>query len=168
MSVAVKIRNMDEADVDAAKELEVESGLSPWTKQDYLKEIERSDGICISATSGRNKLVGFGIARITPADKFEGVADIYNICVSREVRRNGIGRLILGRILEVVSRQRISTIWLDVRESNTNAKKFYQEKGFSEIKIRKNFYSRPTENSVAMKLEIDSQKKVLANLIDVR
>ena len=52
---------------------------------------------------------------------------------------------------------RIKNIFLEVRESNQTAINFYKKNKFKEISIRKNYYSKPTENAIIMKLEVNNE-----------
>ena len=49
----------------------------------------------------------------------------------------------------------VKSLFLEVRENNTAARKLYEKTGFVEVGMRKNYYSNPTENAVLYKMEID-------------
>ena len=50
----------------------------------------------------------------------------------------------------------LHTVLLEVRESNKRARKFYQDNGFKELSVRKNYYKTKNgrENAVIMRLEV--------------
>jgi len=147
----------------AVKELEIESGLSTWTTEDYVKEISRDDSIAYVAKSN-DILTGFLIARLIMYENakfsFNGKEnilneiEIYNIAVKKEFRRKGIGQAILNALVSQKREHKILNIWLEVRESNLPAISFYKKNGFIKTQIRKNFYRFPKENAVLMKLEV--------------
>ena len=143
------------------KNLEIECGLSPWTIADYMKEMERSDSIT-AAAKNNDEVIGFIVARLRvfsdgPARK-NGEIEIYNIAVKGAFRRYGIGRALLNYLLQTSLAREASRVWLEVRESNNMALKFYQKNGFKRAYVRKGFFSSPVENAIVMSLQIPSGK----------
>jgi ribosomal protein S18 acetylase RimI-like enzyme len=143
-----------------------------WSEVAYEDEIKRDDSIALVAKIAKNSknILGFIMARlitikpITETDnnisengfierktqKIESEIEIYNLTVKREFRRNGIAWLLLKRCLELSQRKGDLTVWLDVRETNSEALAFYQKMGFEILYKRKNFYRKPLEDAVVM------------------
>ena len=71
-----------------------------------------------------------------------------SIAVSEAYRRQGIGRLIIGKMTEIFAESGIKTISLEVRESNTAAVTLYERCGFQKAGIRRDFYREPKENAI--------------------
>lgn len=71
--------------------------------------------------------------------------EILNFCVEPSYQNKGIGSLLYNE----VEKNKVGIISLEVRESNHNAIKFYKNKGFKEVAIRKNYYSNG-ENAILM------------------
>lgn len=71
--------------------------------------------------------------------------EILNFCVEKEYQGKGIGNLLYSE----VEKNSIGIISLEVRESNLNAIKFYKNRGFKEVAVRKNYYSNG-ENAILM------------------
>ena len=78
------------------------------------------------------------------------VYEILAIATIEEYRNKGIAQKLLNKI-------KIKNIFLEVRESNQTAINFYKKNKFKEISIRKNYYSKPTENAIIMKLEVNNE-----------
>ena len=78
------------------------------------------------------------------------VYEILAIATVEKYRNKGIAQELLAKI-------RIKNIFLEVRESNQTAINFYKKNKFKEISIRKNYYSKPTENAIIMKLEVNNE-----------
>ena len=76
------------------------------------------------------------------------VYEILAIATVEEYRNKGIAQELLDKI-------KTKDIFLEVRESNQTAINFYKKNNFKEIRIRKNYYSEPTENAIIMKLEVN-------------
>ena len=77
-----------------------------------------------------------------------GEAEINNVCVLPEYRRQGIARAMFDRIFaELPDAER----WvLEVRASNTPAIDLYKTLGFKQAGLRRNFYEAPTEDALIM------------------
>lgn len=153
----VDIYSMSSADVTEVKRLEQECNLAPWSLDDYYAEVLRTDSTALAAKI-EGEIVGFVVARlITNYDihslhntDFFNEIEIYNLCVAQKYRRNNIGTALLYELLKTDGRK-ISSIWLDVRESNERARSFYNNAGFETICRRKNFYRNPSEDALLMK-----------------
>ena len=77
--------------------------------------------------------------------------DILNVAVRRD-RQRGRDRLFsCGQVCSVWPGCRVyGTVHLEVRESNTTARRLYQRLGFREDGLRKNYYTEPVEAAVLM------------------
>lgn len=73
-------------------------------------------------------------------------ADIANIVVREDLRKQGIGKKLLEKAIETLD---LKEIFLEVRESNQVALNFYNHTGFKEIRRIKNYYGN--EDAIVMK-----------------
>ncbi|MGC2235851.1 MAG: ribosomal protein S18-alanine N-acetyltransferase [Pyrinomonadaceae bacterium] len=160
---------MDEESIREVKEIEIKCGLSPWSLEDYKKEILRDDSVCLIAKNNL-KVSGFIIARLimqevgeTPQNKNDrelldkellNEAEIYNLAVLPGNRQEGIGKALFNQFLDKTKELGISRVWLEVRESNAAAINFYKKNNFQKIQVRKNFYRFPEEDGWVMRLEL--------------
>jgi ribosomal-protein-alanine N-acetyltransferase len=87
--------------------------------------------------------VGFLVTRTLVA----GEREILNLAVAPDFRRKGVARALLDRALEAFCGE----VFLEVRESNGVAKKFYKSLGFKELSKRKGYYDNPPETAIVMK-----------------
>ncbi len=65
---------------------------------------------------------------------------ITNIAVEENSRRQGVAESLLNKLKEDMIKKDMSVIFLEVRESNTPARKFYEKMGFQYTGKRKGFY----------------------------
>jgi [ribosomal protein S18]-alanine N-acetyltransferase len=79
---------------------------------------------------------------------------ILNIAVSPDFRRRGIGRLLLEHGLRWGRERKARMAYLEVRESNTAARRLYESIGFSVCGERANYYGRQKESAILMALEL--------------
>ena len=130
--------------------IQAECGLSEWTREGYLEELQRPDSVLIAAR-GKKLVAGFLAGRAPASTKSQpSQADVYNIGIRSQFRRQGIGSALLTAFLEMCDERGVEKTWLDVRRSNEVAKNFYRRHGFVETGTRKSFYSNPTEDSDVM------------------
>jgi ribosomal-protein-alanine acetyltransferase len=86
------------------------------------------------------------------AHRVGGEWELQNMAVATSVRRNGVGTLLLKKLIAQAGAQRDSKIFLEVRESNQGARTLYEKVGFEKTGVRKDYYSDPAENAILYQL----------------
>ncbi len=89
-------------------------------------------------------VAGFLVARRVA----EGESELLNLAVEPRFRRRGIAR----ELLRALRADNSDTLYLEVRESNETARKFYKSMGFREVSVRPGYYTSPAEAAIVMKL----------------
>jgi len=146
------------ADIDTICVIETACHLSPWSPEAYLSELDRSDSIVFKAESDGGKIIGFILGRMVAGIGFnERDAEIYNIGVHPDFEGQGAGSQLLNRFLGRCKELVVASLWLEVRESNSKAIRFYSGKGFTKQGTRKSFYRDPVEDAVIMRLSVRSE-----------
>jgi [ribosomal protein S18]-alanine N-acetyltransferase len=150
----ITITRMSEHDLLEVVEIEEQSGLSRWGWAAYYSELQgpNRDLMLIAlpekaASLQHRRIVGYIVAR-----EISGELHINNVAVRQQYRRRGIGRALLGRIVEEANRLGVTTAFLEVRSGNTAAQALYEEYGFKAIARRPGYYSDPREDAVVMSL----------------
>ena len=115
-----------------------------WPKETY--DQADSSGQIVLTAELNGKICGFLVARIIGEE-----AEILNMAVDPSHRRNGIGSALLTAAISAAPALNAKNIYLEVRESNSEAIYFYRQHGFERASQRRGYYSSPTENAVAMK-----------------
>ena len=142
------IREMTVEDAAAAVALEKECFSMPWSQKIYETTLANKDTLYLLAeedTPDGKVLVGMcGLQNIL------GEADISNVAVKKEFRRQGIAEKLLGQLLEEGRKSGIYAFTLEVRSSNEAAIKLYEKFGFVTEGIRKRFYEKPVEDALIM------------------
>lgn len=137
-----------ENDFDRLFEIEQQAHLVPWTKGTLLNsQGERYLNLKLSV---ENRIVAFAICQFVLDE-----ATLFNIAVDPAYQDKGYGKQLLQALIAQLQQKQITTLWLEVRASNTTAQKLYSSLGFNEVTVRKNYY--PTqdggrENAVVMAL----------------
>lgn len=154
-----------QSDIEGIIWIAKECNLSYWSKNDYQNEIERVDSFMLSARVEQS-VVGFIAARLTASSASSAPtmepkivlpeADIMNIGVLPSFQKQGIGWRLLDSFFKECERKDVSNIWLEVRESNVQARDFYRRNRFIEVQKRPGFYSNPTEDAVLLKRKLNA------------
>ena len=111
----------------------------------YLDSLIKADNSFIYTHIIDNKVCGY----LMVLDSID-VYEILAIATIEKYRNKGIAQELLDKI-------KTKDIFLEVRESNQIAISFYKKNDFKEISIRKNYYSKPNENAIIMKLEVNNE-----------
>ena len=125
------IENMKISDLD---NLEL-SKFDDFWNIDILKDELTSETSQFICAKYENKIVGFAGIKIILDE-----ADIMNIAIKEDYRRQGIATLLLNHILDFCKEKGIKTIHLEVNEENFSAISLYQKLGFEECGRRKQYY----------------------------
>lgn len=140
----VTIRKMRETDVIRVGRLEIESFPDPWSEKSIEESLEQTFSYCLVAEMDE-RVVGY---LIFYKNLDEG--ELLRIAVSREQQRTGVGAKLMDELKAYCATHHVKRIMLDVRKSNTRAKKFYKKQGFVVDGERKHFYANPDEAAVLM------------------
>src|SRR3954453_10207975 len=151
-----RIRPVETAHIGELIRLGESANLSPWTAENYLDEIKNPDAIMLRLIAPDNAIVGFIVARVVTGGVIETTldAEIYNIMVDGEYRGLGLAQSLFDNFLDRCGARKVANIWLEVRESNTPAIKFYAKNGFTHVQTRKHFYRDPDEHALLMRLTL--------------
>jgi ribosomal-protein-alanine N-acetyltransferase len=101
-------------------------------------------GYAVTVADLEGRVVGFLVTRRIAHDELE----ILNLAVAPPMRRKGVARALVQGVLETLE----GAAFLEVRESNTGARQFYESIGFTELDRRPGYYSDPHEAAIVMKL----------------
>jgi len=134
------------SDLDAVIEIEEASFVNPTTKEWYESELQRPDVCYIYVI----RTPGGPIAGFCAFWKVVDQIHINNLAVRPEHRRHGIGRVLLERILADAARLGAPNATLEVRRSNTAARRLYERAGFAIAGVRTSYYTNPIEDALIL------------------
>lgn len=103
-----------------------------WTPSNLKSELANINSKYVVAKKN-NTVVGFAGIWFSVDD-----AHITNIVVRKNSRHNGIGSLLLEKLIELAKEK--ASLTLEVNVKNTNAQKLYLKYGFKNLGIRKKYY----------------------------
>lgn len=121
---------------------------APWSKAQYEQTISRAD-LSFFIAEYNDELIGYVGGKLMVDE-----AEIYSIAVAHPYKNKKVATRLIKVFKEYCNYNGIDTLFLEVRESNTSARYFYQTHDFIEIDKRKNYYTQPVEDAVIMKCSL--------------
>jgi len=140
---ALRVRPMNEADINAIMAIERRSYDYPWTAG-IFQDCLRIGYSCWVALED-NAIAGYAVMSMGA-----GESHILNICIRPESRRQGLGLSLLTHMLNLAREHNADVAVLEVRVSNESAIRLYRRLGFNELGIRKSYYPAARGNEDAM------------------
>ncbi len=143
MNSDIMVRRAAVEDVPRLAEIEKICFSAPWSEAVFKDFLGRNGSVVLAAASE-----GIVMGYVTGAYVLDQ-SDIYNIAVTAEYRRKGVGDALLREFFAALP-DGVKSVGLEVRESNLAAISMYKKNGFEIVGMRKNFYASPRENAVLM------------------
>lgn len=126
----------------------------PWTRNQLAAQMSDSMYIFLAAEDESGRAVGYvGLMYVLD----EGY--ISNVAVSPSRRREGIADMLLTELYARAKAKKLSFLTLEVRESNAPAQSLYKKHGYTEVGMRKGYYSLPKEDAVLMTCFLSEEEK---------
>jgi ribosomal-protein-alanine N-acetyltransferase len=119
----------------------------PWSERDLSDCV--STGVPFLVAEQGGAIIGYVIARHALDE-----AEILNLGVVPTRQRHGVGRNLVQRMLAQLRQWGVATVFLEVRESNSAARRLYGALGFAQVGRRRNYYRLPTEDAVVLRAAI--------------
>lgn len=118
-------------DAEALAALDAAAGAAGWSADAYAGLL--ADDGCIGVLVDG---AGFAIVQVA-AD----TADVLMVAVAPDDRRKGLARLCLATALEQARARGVARVVLEVARANTGARALYAGLGFTQVGVRKAYYS---------------------------
>ncbi|TAL95458.1 MAG: ribosomal-protein-alanine N-acetyltransferase [Rhodanobacter sp.] len=144
----IQIRGMRLDDLPAISAIENLSYEFPWSQGIFSDCVKAGHSCWVLCVDG--VIAGHGILS-TGADE----AHLLNLCVGPAHRGRGLGRHLLGRLLDIAKWNRAERVFLEVRPSNPLARALYESVGFKQVGLRPRYYPAHggREDAIVMVLE---------------
>jgi [ribosomal protein S18]-alanine N-acetyltransferase len=189
---------MRESDIARIQEIERQSFSSPWSASTYLRELRSPDecryivarasttkprhlappeptrrgwlssllpGLFASSASSQSPymIAGYGGVWLTVNE-----GHITTIATAPEMRRRGVGELVLNGLIDAARDLGAEVLTLEVRVSNTAAQKLYLKYGFAAKGVRRRYYTDNNEDALIMWTERITTSEYQARLHTLR
>lgn len=123
--------------IPAVLEIELAAYQFPWT-EGLLRDCLKSN-YHFYAMFRQEEIIAYGIMSCVVNE-----AHLLNLCVRPDCQRQGIGGQMLNHLQDIAHQEKSHTIFLEVRQSNLDAKYLYENNGFNRLGDRKGYYPGET------------------------
>lgn len=134
----------DISDIAEIAAIEKECIPNGWSEKGFSDWLQNKNTVIFKAVQN-SEIIGFANGSWVLDE-----AELLNIAVVENSRRNGIAQMLFDALENYFKEQNAEKIFLEVREKNPSAINFYEKNGFEKNGLRKNYYSNPTDNGVLM------------------
>lgn len=131
----LNITRMSLNDLEIIKDVLLSDFDDFWTYEILKQELTCENSYFLVAKTSDNEIVSFAGIKIILDE-----ADVMNIVTKKSFRNNGIGSLILEKLISYSKSLSLKTLNLEVNEHNLSAIKLYDKFNFDKIGIRKKYY----------------------------
>ena len=139
---------MIKSDIPAVLDIENKSFSVPWSEDSFRVSLENPcTHLWVALVDG--EVAGYSAHMVLFED-----AELYNIAVSPDHRRMGLGQKLLSHVIDDCKKRGGEELHLEVRDSNLAARTLYEQNGFAIEGKRKNYYQKPTEDAILMCLSV--------------
>ena len=140
-----EIRRMTVQDVDAVTEIEKATFARPWTREDFLREMEVNKVARYLVYVLDGEIVGYAGAWVILDE-----SHITNIAIREDMRGRGYGKVLVKALLQYLSNLGAEYATLEVRVSNAAARHVYESLGFVRMGKRPHYYEDNGEDALLM------------------
>ena len=151
----VHIRWMIRRDMPEVLDIERASFEFPWFEEDFIRCLRQRNCIGMVAEHAE-RVVGFMIYELHKTR-----LHILNFAVSNNLRRRGVGRQMIDKLVGKLSSQRRTEITLEVRETNLAAQIFFRERSFRATSVLRDFYDDSPEDAYVMQYSFQTDDAAL-------
>ena len=129
-------------------EIETLCFTDPWSEKSVASELGNRLSLWLVAMDGDT------VAGYVGSQSVLDEADMMNVAVHPDYRRQGIGRELVLALAEALQKKGIRGLMLEVRQSNAPAIALYEQLGFQQVGMRPNYYRNPKENALILRKEL--------------
>jgi len=141
---------MNGSHVEAIAEIEKLCFSDPWSINSISTELDNRLSLWYVAMDG-DTLAGY-----VGSQTVLGSADMMNLAVHPDYRRQGIGMGLICALVDGLVQKGANCLLLEVRESNQPAIDLYEKMGFYKVGRRPGYYRNPKEAACIMRKELDA------------
>jgi len=133
LDILPKLRPMRASDLDRIMEIEPVIYTHPWTRGNFEDSMRVGYSCWVIDCGG--VVTGYGVLMIGVRE-----AHLLNLSIAPEWQRRGLGRTLLEHFVRIGRDSDAQQMFLEVRPSNTSARRMYADYGFRDISVRRAYY----------------------------
>ena len=150
----VELRRLATRDLDTVEAIERASYPTPWSRSMFAAELRKPSALALGAFLETGELVGYAFV-----SRYVDAWHVMNVAVDPALRRNGIATDLLQRLFEITAADQRRGYTLEVRVSNLDAIRLYEQLGFEARGIRRGYYTDNREDALIMWRESAQSEK---------
>ena len=143
----MEIIRMNESHVSQIAALEKLCFSDAWSENSIRSELSNKLSLWLVAVDG-DRVAGY-----IGSQTVLGWADMMNLCVSPDYRRQGIGEKLTLELARQLREEKVECLTLEVRVSNAPAIALYEKLGFKQVGKRPRYYEKPREDALILRKE---------------
>jgi ribosomal-protein-alanine N-acetyltransferase len=120
-------------DLDAIMQIEPHIYSHPWTRGNFSDSLKSEHSAWVLEAD--DQIIGYSLMMMVLDE-----AHLLNLSIAKAYQKQGLGRLLLEYMIQVARQQKAANMFLEVRASNISAIALYENIGFNEMAIRRNYY----------------------------
>lgn len=159
-SDGLQVRHAQRADLLAIHRIERASFSNPWPYEAFERYVE-ARGFLVAVDPEKSgsgpideaPVVGFVVGTLTP-NHGEDFGHIKDLAVHPDARREGVGATLLSASIDRLAANDARTVKLEVRESNSGARRLYRTHGFDPFRRVPAYYD-DGEDAIVMIKSLD-------------
>ena len=145
----LRIRKAEPCDIVHIIGIEKQRFPHPWKEKYFTSELDHDIAYFYVAEDGdARRIAGYIIFWI-----IDDLLELHKIATATEYRKKGVGRELFQFMLKTARQKGVQEIFLEVRQSNTGAVKWYESLAFQHVGVRKGYYNDPTEDALIYRLD---------------
>jgi ribosomal-protein-alanine N-acetyltransferase len=144
----MRLRAARVSDVDAVLAIEQASFGDPWSRSAFVELLD-DPRVCFLIADRGGAVQGYVVAWFVLDE-----GEIGNLAVAYDARRQGAGALLLDGAMRAARDADVQALYLEVRDSNVAARALYASRGFVEVGRRRDYYRRPREDALVLRLPL--------------
>ncbi len=136
-------------DLDTVMAIEPQIYSHPWTRGNFSDSLNAGHSAWVLVQD--NKIIGYALLMIVLDE-----AHLLNLSIAKTYQKQGLGRYLLEHMLEISKKYQAVNMFLEVRASNVSALALYENMGFNEMAVRRNYYpaTHGREDAILMGLAL--------------
>ena len=127
------LRPMQLDDLDAVMAIEPQIYTHPWTRGNFSDSL--NSGYSAWVLESQAEFIGYSLMMLVLDE-----AHLLNLSVAKNYQKQGLGRILLEHMIAKAKHHHATNMFLEVRPSNISAIALYENRGFCEMSVRRNYY----------------------------
>jgi len=133
LQTQLQFRPMQLADLDAIMQIEPTIYSHPWTRGNFSDSL--NSGYSAWLLMQEKNIIGYALMMLVLDE-----AHLLNLSIAKNFQKQGLGKILLNKMCEIAKQHNAANLFLEVRASNIAAITLYENVGFNEMSIRRNYY----------------------------